>query len=644
MQKIGWFFPDENAPSDRYVDEFADSKFSIDRWVSFTREIIQNSLDVSDIDLDPREPVLVKMEYGCFNKRSIPGCIELENCIKKALKGAMSKNSNKQTISRYKKGLEVLGSDHIYCVKVSDYKTIGVTEGRDYEWGALVFDEGKSLKHRPGSAGSHGVGKKAPFIISSVNTVFYSTFNKHQNYLFQGKTSLINWEDEDGKTKNGKGWYGLVDEEINDRRNKVLPLSKEMVKDIDPFFFRKEECGTDVIVVGVPLDDITTIKEKIINSVLENFFVAIKNQKLELDIFGEHIVESNLDEYVSKYYITNRKNFTKIEGIEKSVFGNLLNYYKAFLTEPTQFDVVDQGTRYGRCSVYFSLENDKNRKYYCIFRNHGMKIRDVEMSNAEQPFSAVLLIDDCPEDTMADKDRLNARLSDTENAAHDDFVIDDDEFECDPITKRLVVSIYDKVKNIILDKTKIEASSETPLEGLDEMLSIQGVLTTKLSNKKVKIKKRKNRIKKKGLGKKAEDYEEGVTSVGGNDKKKRRFGFGFNKPAIEGGNLKSTLFKKYSKEPIFVRNNDGFDLILNPTENAVADIKIMPISVDGSVNYIPNLIRSAEYGRKRLSVKDNVIKDVKLHAGQTSVISIKITHNYNYALECDTFVGGGKND
>ena len=640
---IGWYFPIENNPSDRYVDEFADSKFSTDRWVSFTREIIQNSLDVSDDSLLPRQPVLVRMEYKYLPKELIPGCDYLENCIIRAMNGAIDKHSNKHTIERYRKGLEILSNETICCFKVSDYKTIGVTDGRDNEWGALVFDEGKSLKNRPGSAGSHGVGKKAPFIISTVNTVYYSTFNKSGKHLFQGKTSLINWNDETSKTRNGKGWFGIVDEENPDRRNRVSPLFEENFSDINSFFLRTGELGTDVIILGVSIDDFDVIKSRIINSVLENFFVAIKNKNLEVDIFGESIREENLDEYVQKYYLTKKKNFISVEGIENSVFGNLLNYYKAFAEEPISFDVEHNGKRYGRCFIYFTLENDKNKKYYCIFRNHGMKIRDVGLANAEQPFSAVVYLDDCPEDDMDPKDRLNSRLSDVENAAHDNFIVDDEEFECDPITKALVETIYEKVKTIILEKTKIEATDETPLEGLDEMLSIQGVLTTKLSNKKVKIKKRKNKIKKKAMGKKADDYEEGVGSVGGKAHKNHKEE-GENKPAKEGNETKATLYRKFASEPLFIRVADGYRLILKPTESAIADLSILPISVEGTINSIPSLLVSAVCDGKNLLIKEDRIKDVVFEANKDIVIDIKIVHNFEYALECDAFVGGKNND
>lgn len=642
---IGWYFAIENDASDRFVDEFADSKFNIDRWVSFTREIIQNSLDVADPDLEPRQPVFVKMEYMEFTKADIPGCSELEDCIRKALNGAIENRSNRQTINRYQRALELLETNKIPCLKVSDYRTLGVKSGRDEEWGALVFDEGKSRKNRPGSAGSHGVGKKAPFIISALNTVFYSTYNKADEFLFQGKTSLINWNDDHNVTRSGKGFYGIVDENNPDRKKRVSHLSKDDRRGINPFFVRDDVLGTDVVIVGVALDDVEKIKSRIINSVLENFFVAVKGHLLELDVFGQEIKDDNLDDCITQYYQTSQRNFTRIEGMERSIFGNLLNYEKAFSEEPITFDLAVDGVRYGKCSLHFLLENDKNRKYYCIFRNHGMKICDVNLSKAEQPFSAVVYLDDCPEDGLQEEKRLNARLSEVENAAHDRFVVDDEEFTVDPITKSLVEQIYTKVNEIILDKTKIEATDETPLEGLDEMLAIQGVLESKLSSQKITVKKRKNRIRKKGLGKKAEDYEEGVTNVGGRTRRHNPFfNEGENKPAKEGSDFKATLFRKFSSEPRFIRVGDTFKLILNPTEDAVADVKILPISVEGSINYIPGLVVSANDGDHDLSFEDNVIKDVVFKKDKSTSITIKILNNYNYALECDAFVEGKSND
>ena len=71
-----WHFSDESSQSNRSVDKFADSKFSIDRWTSFSREIIQNSLDARD---DQDQPVEVVFD---LNKKLIAHWIK-NNCYDK---------------------------------------------------------------------------------------------------------------------------------------------------------------------------------------------------------------------------------------------------------------------------------------------------------------------------------------------------------------------------------------------------------------------------------------------------------------------------------------------------------------------------------------------------------------------------------
>ena len=91
-----WHFSDESSQSNRSVDKFADSKFSIDRWTSFSREIIQNSLDARD---DQDQPVEVVFD---LNKNvtldDIPGGRFTKSVLEKCAETA----ANKQTKQVYK--------------------------------------------------------------------------------------------------------------------------------------------------------------------------------------------------------------------------------------------------------------------------------------------------------------------------------------------------------------------------------------------------------------------------------------------------------------------------------------------------------------------------------------------------------------
>ena len=99
-----------------------------------------------------------------------------------------------------------------------------------------------------------------------------------------------------------------------------------------------------------------------------------------------------------------------------------------------------------------------------------MTIKDVSLSSVDHPFTAVVIIKDTVESDLEDNQKINARLSAIENAAHDTFVTDDPDIECDPITKTLVKIINDEVNGFIIHETEIKVTDETPLYGLDDML------------------------------------------------------------------------------------------------------------------------------------------------------------------------------
>ena len=279
-----WHFSDESSQSNKSVDKFADSKFSINRWTSFTREIIQNSLDARD---DASKAVRVVFD---LNKELTLDDIPEGRFIKSILERCSQIASNSQTRQAYQKGVEILSKPNVYCLKVSDYNTVGVRTGRNEAWGALVFDEGITKKQRPGSAGSHGVGKKVPFIISTCNTVFYATKNKYKendilqsDLLVQGKTALINWINEKGVWKCPEGWYGKENPYSTSPLDKILPLMDDDIDMVHPYFARRDGFGTDVIMVGVnAYESEEAIKKAIISSIYENFFVAIKEEILEV--------------------------------------------------------------------------------------------------------------------------------------------------------------------------------------------------------------------------------------------------------------------------------------------------------------------------------------------------------------------------
>lgn len=119
QKPIGWYFPQNNNQGDVLNDQFIDSKFAIDPWTSFTREVVQNSLDASD---QSGNPVKVVFSLQSFQRTEIPGIETLKSVIEACEKGT----KHEQTKIAYKRAISKLSSSQINCLKVSDFNTTGI--------------------------------------------------------------------------------------------------------------------------------------------------------------------------------------------------------------------------------------------------------------------------------------------------------------------------------------------------------------------------------------------------------------------------------------------------------------------------------------------------------------------------------------
>lgn len=611
-----WYFSKELSPSDELVDRFADSKFGINKWGSFAREIIQNSLDAQD---DEGQPVEVVFDLNKSLKLAdIPGGERIKDVLSKCESAA----TNRQTKSAYGKGIEILSKEFVYCMKISDFNTKGVKTGRDEAWGAFVYDEGRSIKQRPGAAGSHGVGKKVPFIISACNTVFYATKNKYlidgkeqSDCLFEGKTALINWTESDGTRRNSKGWYGIVNEDADDAKNAVEPINASECEGINPYFLRTDKYGTDVIIVGAnTYNNENAIKTHIISAVLENFFVAILNEKLIVDVMGQRIDKDNFMSVV--------KNFYKETDDAKN---NLYGCLRVYGDKPEAIkDIVNhKGEKLGDISIYFGLGNENNKKYYTIVRSHGMRIRDNRVNKASQPYTAVVIINGS---------KLNTLLSSLENAAHDDFITKDENLDIDPEAVEAYEQICDLVKDYVIEQTSIDADDGQEITGLSNILSLPGMIPS-VKKKADMPNIKKNQIPRERRVSKSKDYGEG-TGAEGEGEEKRKKKKGKRKPAKAGDSSEGILYENFITEPTFIKNDDKLILRLSVNED-LSDVTLRFNSInsegkqDNTINDYLDKITIEGVTRK---CSEGVVKNVNLKAKKEYRILIHLKRNITYQL------------
>jgi hypothetical protein len=611
QKPIGWYFPQNSNQGDVLNDQFIDSKFAIDPWTSFTREVIQNSLDASD---QTGNPVKVVFSIQSFERKEIPGIETLKSVIEACERGT----NHEQTKLAYKKAISKLSANQIICLKVSDFNTTGIVEGREENWGKLLNDTGTGLKRSSTSAGSHGLGKKTSFLVSSVNTVYYSTIyqNKLTNELvrlFQGRTALINWMDEKLDRKSLDGWYGENDEK-RDSREVSRPLKNSQLNNINQFFSREEMIGADIIIPAVDIEDRKEIQNKIILSVIENFFVAICKNKIELDIFGTLINFTNFEDFVKSFYIQDNIDFKLLN--PNLVQGNLLNYVDAFFnSQVDKISVELEGKLYGHLEIFIVNRNNLNRKYYSLYRSHGMKIQDKRLQT-ETPFSAVVIIEG---------QDLNESLRRIENPAHDNFEIEGkfvNQNEEMIVSNKLVKIVWKLIDNYIQEKTRIKVDKEYELEDISSYLSIQGNMSF-LTTVTPKIDLSRRIIRRGG--------KDSISLPGTVPKPKPPKPKPI--PTIQPGFGKVKFIDEFLEEPMVIF--DGYKYILSFKVDAninKVNILLTAENLSGSTNTFVPLIKNVFHNGIKVHHKNNDLKGIVLNQGNSGNITFELKTKRIYKL------------
>src|SRR5690606_29721587 len=117
----------------------------------------------------------------------------VEACLDKA-----KSSRNDKEIDFFSRAREVLTADRLKILRISDSNTKGLigpaAPGTPFH--SLVKASGVSNKDSDTSGGSFGIGKKAAFAASELQTVFYSTIyreltSRKELFLAQGKTLLV---------------------------------------------------------------------------------------------------------------------------------------------------------------------------------------------------------------------------------------------------------------------------------------------------------------------------------------------------------------------------------------------------------------------------------------------------------------------
>lgn len=269
-----WYFADQPNVQEVGPNNAMEQNFKHHPYASLVRESIQNSLDAV---LDKSEPVRMEFSFKEMRGNEYPQFFELKNHIQGCI-DYYPNNRNAKAI--YEPMLKLfddnLYAEHLGYVRISDFNTKGMAykEGKtDSPFYTFVRSAGVSAKDDTTAGGSFGFGKAAYYLLSPISTIIVSTCTDKFEKYFEGATSLCTHLYE-GCKKVAFGYY-------DDRNGK--PICDET--DI-PARFRRSEPGTDINILGFNLKYTDEAVKEMTEAVLRNFWMAILNGKLVVDING----------------------------------------------------------------------------------------------------------------------------------------------------------------------------------------------------------------------------------------------------------------------------------------------------------------------------------------------------------------------
>ena len=343
---LNWYFPPANGGVSYGFNDASQQHFRDNPWEQTIREVIQNSLDA--IDTSRNGPVKVYLSEIKIPASEI-GVTDLKNHISSAL-DSVREEENSEGISFYEHAIKVLKNNEINVLAITDRNTTGLV---DKKWKALIYHEGITNKgdlSAPG--GSFGIGKNAPYLVSALKTVCYST-----RYLKRGREEKFIARCNISSHKNPKPPHEELQHIGFGTKTQLEPNTRPLPTEGSEIYkkFRLDESGSGIFIMGFEpkVDDWIKIAKK---SIAHNFFAAIHEKKLEIFINSDSINYETLDAI--------------FENSKKNEFAR---HYYHIIRDGKITESID--TEFGKFTLQLSLNKDLPNTIAYINRR-GMFITD----------------------------------------------------------------------------------------------------------------------------------------------------------------------------------------------------------------------------------------------------------------------------
>lgn len=285
MDRLHWEFPANDSNETEGPNDAGITHFTSNRSANVIRESIQNSLDAR---ADQSQPVRVRIQIEDLD----PKLFAADDLIEAISASIVSKHNDKAHSDQFKRGKDLLQKSKakVQTLTITDSNTTGATDeltldGKPSKWEALTKSTGLSVKDQLDAGGSFGLGKHAPFAVTDIRTVLYSTAWPKAGKLhrrFQGKTILVSHEDSKGQKYRRTGYLGgenyraLMDEEI-------------------PDCYRLDEPGLAIHVPAYQLE--SDWEDHSIVTAIGHFFHAIIHEGLTVTVNNETVDNKTVDSY-----------------------------------------------------------------------------------------------------------------------------------------------------------------------------------------------------------------------------------------------------------------------------------------------------------------------------------------------------------
>ena len=430
-----WYFPSRGHGETEGFSNPGLEMFKGEPIRAMAREICQNSLDATR---GTEGPVRVEFERMFINPATkFPGIEDMKSILDKCRLFWKGQNDNK-TLNFINEAARSIRSGGIFVLRVSDYNTTGLKGAFGNEkitpWKSLVQGNAFSVKNNDNAAGSFGIGKAAPFVVSKLQTVFYRTYDETGVRAAQGVTHLVSFEDREMSqpgediVRRSTGYYG------DGIENKPF----HSIKELDAIC-QGTEFGTDLF---IPDFTFTAGKlnweDEIIVEILENFLYSIYSGKLEVKIDKTVLRKDTLLAHITRlmpktkhaaafYEVIREDNDKVIEEVKK--------FYEM-----------------GHLRLRLLYKADMNKQILTV-RNSGMKIAKISGLPKGISYTGFLEIQG---------ERLNAFFRGMENPQHNAW--EPKRHENPKLAKQHKDTVEDWVKEMIGQKIKEISGEELDID------------------------------------------------------------------------------------------------------------------------------------------------------------------------------------